>query len=86
MQIHPVPYSALESRHFEAWSRLQNSDRTFDSPFFCREFIAAVASVRDDVCVGVMEQSGTIVGLFPFQRALGVMRLLLVEIFRNFTV
>lgn len=68
MQIHPVPYSALESRHFEAWSRLQNSDRTFDSPFFCREFIAAVASVRDDVCVGVMEQSGTIVGLFPFQR------------------
>ena len=69
MQIHAVPFSALGSRHLEAWSRIQGSDSTFDSPFFCPEFSAAVASVRDDVCVGVMEQEGTIVGLFPFQRS-----------------
>ena len=71
MQTNAVPFSKLEPHHFEAWSRIQNNDRTFDSPFFCPEFGAAVASVRDDVYLGVIEHGGMIVGLFPFQRGNG---------------
>lgn len=68
MQINAVPYSALDARHFDAWSRIQAGDSTFDSPFFCPEFTSVVASIRDDVWVGIIEQGGAIVGLFPFQR------------------
>ena len=67
MQINALPFSKLESRHFDAWLRIQDSDGTFDSPFFSPEYAVAVASVRDDIRVGVIEDAGRIVGLFPFQ-------------------
>ncbi len=37
-------------------------------PFFCPEYIQAVASVRDDVYVGILRENGRTVGFFPFQR------------------
>lgn len=68
MHITAMPFSDLEPRHFEAWSKIQTSDSTFDSPFFCQEFAAAVAALHENVHVGIMQQGETIVGLFPFQR------------------
>jgi CelD/BcsL family acetyltransferase involved in cellulose biosynthesis len=51
------------------WSAVRRGQRKFDSPFFAPEFIAAVAAVRDDVEVAVLEEQGQPVGFFPFQRA-----------------
>ena len=68
MQVSVLPFSELDADHFSAWERIRGHDRTFDSPFFCPAFTAAVASVRKDIRVGVLEQNGSIVGLFPFQR------------------
>ncbi|MDA1016276.1 MAG: GNAT family N-acetyltransferase [Planctomycetota bacterium] len=67
IQITVMPHSDLEQRHLKAWSRIQDSDSTFASPFFRPEFTTLVASVRDDICVGVLEQNEAIVGFFPFQ-------------------
>jgi CelD/BcsL family acetyltransferase involved in cellulose biosynthesis len=50
------------------WSAVRCAQRQFDSPFFAAEFTAAVAAVRDDVEVAVLEEQGKPVGFFPFQR------------------
>jgi CelD/BcsL family acetyltransferase involved in cellulose biosynthesis len=47
---------------------LQRADRSFDSPLFTSDFTRAVAQVRDDVEVAVLEADGQCVGFFPFQR------------------
>jgi CelD/BcsL family acetyltransferase involved in cellulose biosynthesis len=51
-----------------AWRAAQASDIAFASPYFCPEFTQAVAGVRDDVRVVVIENDGRAVGFFPFQR------------------
>jgi CelD/BcsL family acetyltransferase involved in cellulose biosynthesis len=39
------------------------------SPFFCPEYTQAVAAVRGDVWVAVLQRDGRTVGFFPYQRA-----------------
>lgn len=51
-----------------AWSESQGADRNLDSPYFCPEFTQAVAAVRDDVEVALLEEKGQPAGFFPFQR------------------
>lgn len=53
----------------KAWTALQDADPSLASPFFCPEYAAAVARVRDDVQVAVVERGGERVGFFPFQKA-----------------
>ena len=53
------------------WTEIQQSDSTLASPYFCPEFTKAVAAVRDDVHVGILEDGGRIVGFFPFHRTRG---------------
>ncbi len=53
------------------WTEIQQSDSTLASPYFCPEFTKAVAAVRDDVHVGILEDGGRIVGFFPFNRTRG---------------
>jgi CelD/BcsL family acetyltransferase involved in cellulose biosynthesis len=43
----------------------------FESPYFSAAFTQAVAGVRDDVFVGIIEEAGKPVGFFPFQRRRG---------------
>jgi CelD/BcsL family acetyltransferase involved in cellulose biosynthesis len=50
------------------WAELTASDPALGSPFFSPEFTRAVASVRDDVRIVVMEEDAAVVGFFPFQR------------------
>lgn len=58
----------LGAAEFAAWGTLQEADPQLASPFFRPEFAAAVARVRDDVRVAVIERAGACVGFFPFQK------------------
>jgi len=68
MKITVIPGDRLTGEHVALWSRLQHADPRLDSPYFRPEFAQAVATVRDDVAVGVLEEGNRIVGFFPFQR------------------
>lgn len=68
MKITVVPARLLTPEHIKSWSELQQMDAALSSPFLCPEFTMAVAAVRDDVEVGVLERGGRPVGFFPFQR------------------
>jgi CelD/BcsL family acetyltransferase involved in cellulose biosynthesis len=58
----------LTSQELALWDHIQRSSRDFESPYFRPEFTQAVASVRDDVEVLVIEDQGQPAGFFPFQR------------------
>ena len=60
----------LTAEQIGIWIRLQEADPAVDSPYFRPEFTQAVAAVRDDIEVAILEQDGRPVGFFPFQRGL----------------
>ena len=68
MRITVVPARSLSPEHVKRWAELQEVDSALSSPFLSPDFTLAVAAVRPDVEVGVLEQGGTVVGVFPFQR------------------
>ncbi|MGO8747988.1 MAG: GNAT family N-acetyltransferase [Thermoguttaceae bacterium] len=68
MKITVVPGRQLTSEHFALWSELQRANPALDSPYFRPEFTQAVAAVRRDVAVGILEEGSRIAGFFPFQR------------------
>ena len=68
MKITVIPGRQLTPEHVQAWSALQATVPALSSPFLCPEFTVAVAAVRDDVRVGILEQGGRMVGFFPHQR------------------
>lgn len=59
----------LADVHVAAWRRLCESDARLSNPFLHPAFTFAVAAVRNDVEVAVLEESGLPVGFFPFQRS-----------------
>lgn len=59
----------LDGLELSLWDRLQRGHREFESPYFRPEFTQAVAGVRDDVHVLVIEEDHKAVGFFPFQRS-----------------
>jgi CelD/BcsL family acetyltransferase involved in cellulose biosynthesis len=71
MDITTISAKELSADHVAAWKDIQSADPSVDSPFFRPEFAQAVAAVRDDAEVAVMEQVGQPVGFFPFQRSRG---------------
>jgi CelD/BcsL family acetyltransferase involved in cellulose biosynthesis len=58
----------LDAGLIAAWRSIQEREPRFESPYFCPEFTQAVASVRDDVRVVVIENDGRPAGFFPHQR------------------
>jgi len=68
MRIEVLSAEQLTPELIGRWSELQGADVAFDSPFFRPEFTQAVAAVRDDVEVAVVEIDGQIAGFFPFHR------------------
>jgi len=69
MRYQVLPARQLDASHLACWERLRTANAVYDSPFFCREFMLAVAAVRDDVHVALMEQGDEVVGIFPFQKS-----------------
>ncbi len=67
MQVHVVRPDELSDAERQAWRTLCRTSPV-DSPFLRPEYTAAVHAVRGDVHVGVVERSGEIVGILPFQR------------------
>jgi CelD/BcsL family acetyltransferase involved in cellulose biosynthesis len=59
----------LDAPLIGAWRSIQARHDIFASPYFCPEFVQAVASVRRDVRVVVIENGGRPAGFFPHQRA-----------------
>lgn len=68
MKISIIPGKSLTPEHLLLWSHFQQANPDLASPYFCPEYTSAVAAVRDDVWVGLLEEAGAIVGFFPFER------------------
>lgn len=60
---------SLTPAELALWAGLQREQPDFESPYFRPEFTQAVAAVRDDVEVAVIEEDGRPAGFFPFQRS-----------------
>ena len=59
----------LDATLLAKWRSIQSTRNAYASPYFRPEFTQAVAAVRDDVRVVVIENAGRPVGFFPHQRA-----------------
>lgn len=68
MKINLIRGEELTREDARLWSSLQEADDRLANPYFSAQFTRAVASVRDDVFVGVLQDGGRTVGFFPFQR------------------
>jgi len=71
VNIEVLPAAKLTAEHFAAWLDILRVEPSLDSPYFRPEFTQAVAAVRDDVQVALIEDGGELVGFFPFQRSRG---------------
>ncbi len=68
MKVHLLNSDELAGEPLRLWLRMQESDPALSSPYFRPEFTAAVAAVRNDVAVALLEEGGEVAGFFPFQR------------------
>jgi CelD/BcsL family acetyltransferase involved in cellulose biosynthesis len=64
-----IAASDLDPQLRRHWTKLVQDNPHLASPYFSVEFTQAVAAVREDVRIVVMEDDHGIVGFFPFQRA-----------------
>jgi CelD/BcsL family acetyltransferase involved in cellulose biosynthesis len=69
MHIHQTTIPELTGDGLATWSAIQRDEPGLASPYFRPEFAQAVASVRDDVEVAILEEGGQAVGFFPYQRS-----------------
>lgn len=68
MNIQRTTPDRLTPEMLAVWRDMQRSQPHLDSPYFRPEFTLAVATVRDDVEVAVLEDGGRPVGFWPYQR------------------
>ncbi len=71
MQVRLLAASDLNADLLLQWRGLQRSNPALASPFFCPEFTQAVAAVRQDVRVAILEEDGAVLGFFPHQQQRG---------------
>ncbi len=69
MKIHHIAGHELSPDLAARWAALQRRDRTFESAFFHPEFTRAVANVKSNVELAIIEDGGRALGFFPFERA-----------------
>jgi len=70
LKISLLPARDLDRALVESWSSLQRRFAAFANPYFSPHYTRAVAAVRSDVFVGLIEDGGSPIGFFPFQRSL----------------
>jgi CelD/BcsL family acetyltransferase involved in cellulose biosynthesis len=68
VRVRVVSARELDAGLVARWRELLAAHPELQSPYFCPEFTCAVAAVRDDVHVGLLEEGNRVVGFFPFQR------------------
>lgn len=69
LKISQIRTDELDDSLCALWRRFQETNPSLRNPFFSLEFLQAVATVRDDVFVAVLEVEGCVRGFFPFQRS-----------------
>jgi len=69
LKIRIVVPAELTQQQLAAWNRWRRTDAALLSPYFHPEFTLAVAAVRNDVEVAVLEDEQGLAGFFPFQRS-----------------
>jgi CelD/BcsL family acetyltransferase involved in cellulose biosynthesis len=67
MKVTRVRASELEPTLVQRWRSFLEADPSLGSPYFCPEYVQAVAQVREGVQVAVVEIDGQVQGFFPFQ-------------------
>src|SRR3712207_5406485 len=65
MKVTVVPAKRLTEDLIIRWSEIQQKNPDLCSPFFCPDFTQAVAAVRDDAFVAVIDDGEA---FFPFQK------------------
>lgn len=70
MKVYAIKGDELTPDHRRVWSELQRGEPPIDNPFLHPDFTSAVAAVRRDVEVAVLEDGGDYLGFLPFQREL----------------
>ncbi len=70
VRAYAIDAKELGPEHWSVWSQVQEAEREYDSPFFRPEFTLLAAEIWRNVSVGILEEHGTVVGFFPFERYL----------------
>jgi CelD/BcsL family acetyltransferase involved in cellulose biosynthesis len=70
-RVQVIPGQALDSALLDDWRAVQQSNPALQNPCFAPEFTQAVATARNDVEVGIVEEHGKVIAIFPFQRKAG---------------
>lgn len=71
MRYRVIPASELSTDLINHWVEIQDSNSIFQSPYFCPEFTLAVAAVRNDVRITIIQKGTEIIGFFPFHLSRG---------------
>lgn len=69
LNVRVISFADLTSADCARWDEWQAAQTTLDSPYFCREFIAAFAIHVSPVEVVIVENDGEPVAYFPYQRS-----------------
>ena len=64
-----VPFHQLTSTDIEGWRELLGLSPEYQNPFLTPDFASAVATVRDDVEVALIEEDRKLLAVLPFQRS-----------------
>ena len=67
MRVDVIPGRDLSPEHVELWSAIQQSNSDLGSPFFCPEFTLALAAMRKNFRVGILQDKSGVMGFFPFE-------------------
>lgn len=69
MKARVIQPRELGPDHLRLWNEFREADPVYHSPFYAPQFTGAVARLRDDARVALLEQDGEIVGFLPFHFA-----------------
>jgi CelD/BcsL family acetyltransferase involved in cellulose biosynthesis len=69
VKITSIPARTLTDDLISRWAIFQGEDVDLASPCFCPEFMQAIAAVREDLEIGLLEDDGEVGGFFPFVRS-----------------
>ncbi len=67
MKIRTISAQEIDEGIREKWCEIQKTNPSLANPYFSVEYTETVASVRNDIYLGIMEEGSELLGFFPFQ-------------------
>lgn len=68
MKVEVIQPSELTAKMLARWDMILNRSEEYQNPYFRPEYVQAIARLRNDVEIAVLEQDGEPQGFFPYQR------------------